>query len=152
MSQQNVLYPYHPITGLRLVASVDFISGQVPRDIHKQGGAVVLGEASETIVFWDGAEEQKLAGALFLADENGNECLDIEAIWHSQEVDSVPRRLGATVTTSTMPNSLRDALQELASAAREVILDINTGKDGTASAATLRTLLEAKNLWEDFDE
>ena len=152
MATHNVLYPFHPVSGLPLVATIDLIPGQVPRTIQKVDGAIQFGEASETDVDWNAAQEQKLNGDLFMADEAGNSCLQSEAVWHPNELTRVRTLLGATCTTVDTANHLRQALQELSSAAREVVLDVDSGKDPTASALQLKALLEAKGLWEDFTE
>jgi hypothetical protein len=47
------------------------------------------------------------------------------------------------------PNS--EALPELASAAREVVLDVESGVCPKAAVTQLKELLVRLNLWEDFD-
>ncbi|EPJ5561256.1 hypothetical protein ACQYZY_26775 [Pseudomonas aeruginosa] len=152
MPKKTVLYPYHPVSGHPLVATVDFIPGQVPRTVVKVDGEIQLDEASETDVDWNAAQEQNLNGDLFLADEAGNVCLQSEAVWKTEELCRISPQLGATATSIDTPNHLRQTLQELSSAAREVFLDLDSGQDPMASALQLKALLEANGLWEDFTD
>ncbi|WP_157893806.1 MULTISPECIES: hypothetical protein [Pseudomonas] len=48
-----------------------------------------------------------------------------------------------------LPNS--EPLLEVASAAREVVLDVESGACPKASVTQLKDLLVRLNLWEDFD-
>lgn len=147
----NIQYPYHPATGLRLVKTIDFVPAGVAQDIIKLDGEIQYEEAGGSTMHWNNTEGQRLGGNTFLADEDGNECLSSEAVWSAVEADSIPIEVPGAHSSVTMPNSLRAQLQELASAAREVVLDTEQGSDAKASSSALKALLQQHGLWEDFE-
>ena len=146
----TILFPYHPVTGLRLEQTVDYIPAATPRDIFKENGELVLGEADGQKVCWDGAEFQASGGDSFHCDSNGNECLACEAVWSPEAQDSIEIEMGGKATGIVTPNGLRDLLLELASAAREVVLDSETGANTDESCKAVKRLLMEHGLWEDF--
>lgn len=152
MQQKPIMFAYHPVSGLQLTATLDYVPGLVPRTIQKIGGVFELGEASETDVDWNAAEQQCQQGDVFLADDAGNVCLQSEVVWRLNEFPRIDPRKGAISTAAASPNQLRQTLLEISSAAREVFLDLDSGKDAMESALQLKALLEAKGLWEDFTD
>lgn len=146
----TILFPYHPVTGLRLEQTVDYIPASAPRDIFKENGELVIGEADGQKVCWDGAESQVSGGESFLSDNNGNECLVCEAVWVPEAQDSIKIEVSGKATGIVTPNGLRDLLLELASAAREVVLDSETGANTDESCKAVKRLLMEHGLWEDF--
>ncbi|MHC5194745.1 hypothetical protein ACYSUW_13420 [Pseudomonas frederiksbergensis] len=149
---QPILFPYHPIMGNRLIATLDFVLGTVPRDIHKEDGQIVLGEASETEMNWNAAEEQSMHGVRFLVTEDGHECLEHEALWREEDVDHIVIDAPGTAATAHTANTLRDQLAELGSAAREVVLNAEAGQKNGNALAQLKHLLESLGLMEPVDE
>lgn len=154
MSNQT-LFPFHPVTGNRLTATLDFVPGIAHREISKTNGELGLGDASETAMDWNGAEEQKLHGASFLTNENADECLIHEVLWREEDVDSIVIEEPGIATTTHSPNTQRDRLAELGSAAREVVLRSDDGQsiqDIGEAVATLKALLDAMGLMDPDDE
>lgn len=152
----NQLFPFHPVTGNRLTATIDFIPGAVHRDISKANGEIIFGEGGGTAINWDGAEEQMQHGLIYLTNTNADECLHHEAVWRSEDVDSIGIDVVGTFTSALTPNQLRDKLAELGSAAREVVLRSDEGQsiqDIGVAMAELKALLDAMGLLElDADE
>ncbi|MCU9529336.1 hypothetical protein [Pseudomonas mosselii] len=144
------LFPYHPATGLRLVQTIDYIPAAVPREIFKRDGQIQIEDAAGSNVHWDNAECQQMTGDTYLADESGTECLASEAIWSLEEGDSIDIDTPKDYATVTSPNVLRTQLLDLASAAREVVLDSEQKLDSKASCLALKELLQKLGLWEDF--
>ena len=151
MSNQT-LFPFHPVTGRRLSATIDFVPGAVHRDISKTNGELVLEDASETTMCWSAAEQQMQHGISFLTNENADECLELEALWRAEDVDSISIIKVGNATPALTPNQLREKLAELGSAAREVILQSNEGQNIGAALASLKDLLEAMDLMEPVEE
>lgn len=151
MSNQT-LFPFHPVTGRRLSATIDFVPGAVHRDISKTNGELVLEDASETTMCWNATEQQMQHGISFLTNENADECLEHEALWRAEDVDSISIIKVGSATPALTPNQLREKLAELGSAAREVILQSNEGQNIGASLASLKDLLEAMDLMEPVEE
>lgn len=149
---QPILFPYHPIMGNRLIATLDFVLGTVPRDIHKEGGQIVFGEASETEMNWNAAEEQSKHGIRFLVTEDGHECLEHEALWREEDVESIEVKVPGASTDALTANVLRDRLAELGSAAREVVLNAEAGQKNGDALAQLKDLLASLGLMEPVDE
>lgn len=146
----HTLFPYHPATGMRLVQTIDYIPAAVPQEIFKRDGQIKIEGAAGSTVHWDNAECQKMVGDTYLADESGTECLASEAIWSPEEGDSIDIDNPKECSTVSSPNALRTQLQELASAAREMVLDSEQTLDLEASSSALKALLQKLGLREDF--
>lgn len=154
MSDQT-LYPYHPVTGRRLTATIDFVPGRVNRDISKTNGELEFDEASETDMCWNAAEDQKQHGVSFLTNDDADECLVHEALWLTQDVVSIVIEEAGTATLALTPNQLRDKLAELGSAAREVVIRNEEGhtiQDIGVALTALKELLDAMGLLEPEDD
>lgn len=149
---QPILFPFHPVTGLRLCATLDFVQGIVHRDIVKEDGLVVLEDGTETQMDWNAAEEQANCTVRFLATEDGNECLEHEALWREDDVESIQITEPGKATEALTANVLRDRIAELGSAAREVVLDCEEGKNVGDAMAALKDLLEAMGLMDAAEE
>lgn len=149
---QPILFPYHPIRGNRLIATLDCVLGTVPRDIYSEGDQIVFGEASETVMDWNAAEEQNKHGTRFLVTEDGHECLVHEALWREEEVELIEVNVPGPTTDALTANVLRERLAELGSAAREVVLNAEAGQKNGDALAQLKHLLEALGLMEPVDE
>jgi len=152
----NQLFPFHPVTGNRLTATIDFVPGAVHRDISRINGVLEVEEAPETSMCWNAAEEQKSNGIGFLTNDNADECLEYEAVWREADVDAIQIEVPGSATPVLTPNKLRDKLAELGSAAREVVLRSDEGQsiqDIGVAMAELKALLDAMGLLElDADE
>lgn len=152
---QTILYPYHPVTGLRLNATLDFIEGAVHSDICKQDGQLVVEPGSETQILWNTAEEQTSCALRFLLDDDNTECLEHEALWREEDVDRIEIAVPGRATPAITANTLRDRLAELGSAAREVVIRSDEGQTLQAigdAVATLKELLDSMGLMEPVDE
>lgn len=151
MNQQiQTLFPFHPVTGYRLRATVDYLVGTVLREIQKDNGEVIYEDGTHTEVDWNAAEEQVKQGSVFLLTEDGAMCLESEAIWREDDVEVI--EIDEVVVTTEMvgPNKLRADQLELSSAAREVVLDIENGACPKAAADQLKALLVGLGLWEEY--
>ena len=151
MNQQiQTLFPFHPVTGYRLCATVDYLMGTVLREIQKVDGEIICEEGTETVIDWNAAEEQVKQGSVYLLTEDGAICLENEAIWREDDVDVI--EIDEVVVTTEMvgPNKLRADQLELASAAREVVLDIESGACPKAAADQLKALLVGLGIWEEY--
>lgn len=151
MNQQiQTLYPFHPVTGYRLCATVDYLMGTVLREILKDDGEILYEDGTHTDVDWNAAEEQVKQGTIYLQTEHGAICLESEAIWREDDVDVI-EIVEVVVTTDLVgPNKLRADQLELASAAREVVLDIENGACPKAAAEQLKALMVGLGLWEEY--
>jgi hypothetical protein len=149
---QTILYPYHPVTGLRLNATLDFIEGAVHSDICKQNGQLIVESGSETQMLWDTAEEQSSCALRFLLDDDNTECLEHEALWREVDADRIEIDVPGRATPAITANTLRDRLAELGSAAREVVLNAEAGQNNGDALAHLKHLLESLGLMEPVDE
>ncbi|MGE8063753.1 hypothetical protein [Pseudomonas sp. NPDC089569] len=149
---QPVLYPYHPVSGKRLSATLDFIEGSVACDIFKEDGKLVIEQGSETQMLWDTAEEQNSCAVRFLLDDDNTECLEQEALWREVDADRIEIDVPGSATTALTANTLRARLAELGSAAREVVLNAEAGQKNGDALAQLKYLLESLGLMEPVDE
>lgn len=147
----TTLFPYHPTTGLRLEMTIELIPAGVPQQIFKQSGKTNFEFTGGSQLNWDASETQQAGDDVFLADSAGTECLLSEAVWCEIEGDSIVLQNPGTHTSVVCANSLRDQLRELASSAREVVLDVEQGTDPEASTIALKALLVKLNLWEEFE-
>jgi hypothetical protein len=149
---QPILFPFHPVNGLRLCATLDFVQGIVHREIVKEDGMVVLEDGTETEMDWNAAQEQANCTVRFLATEDGNECLEYEAVWREDDVESIQITEPGKATKALSANVLRDRIAELGSAAREVVLNYDEGKNVGDALAALKDLLEAMDLMDPVEE
>ncbi len=147
----TTLFPYHPTTGLRLEKTIEFIPAGVPQQIFKEAGQTQFEFTGGSQLNWDASETQQVGDDVYLADSDGTECLLSEAVWSEIEGDSIAIEIPGTHTSVVCANSLRDQLRELASSAREAVLDVEQGTDPEASTIALKALLVKLGLWEEFE-
>lgn len=155
MSDQT-LYPYHPVTGSRLTATIDYVPGLVDRvGLSKINGVVELEDGSETAMCWNAAEDQKKHGVIFLTNDDGDQCLEHEALWREDDEDGIDIEVAGKATPALSPNQLRDQLAELGSAAREVVIRNEEGhtiQDIGVALTALKEILDAMGLLEPEDD
>ena len=147
----TTLFPYHPTTGLRLEVTIQFIPAGSPQQITKVDGEIIFEITDDSEPNWDNSETQQVGTDVYLADSDGTECLLSEAVWSEIEGDSIAIEIPGTHTSVVCANSLRDQLRELASSAREAVLDVEQGTDPEASTIALKALLVKLGLWEEFE-
>lgn len=145
-----LLYPYHPATGMRLIQAIDYIPALVPQDIYQENGEIRLENAHGSNLDWDSSETQAVGNDIYLADDDGNRCLASEAVWSEMCDESIEIVTPGRNSCPEMPNHLRNQLLEMASAAREVIIDLGQGRDCVTSCELLKKLLIERNLWEEY--
>lgn len=134
-------YPYHPATGLRLVKTVDYVPGLVLQTIFKAGSDLVIEDAMGTCLDWNRAETQEMDGDIFLADEDGNQCLASEAIWCHEDIAQQPISTQSIHSRAVGPNELRSALRRVTQAAQHLLHQIEKGSDHATTTQEIENLL-----------
>ncbi|MBM3105631.1 hypothetical protein IIE18_10810 [Pseudomonas sp. V1] len=105
----TTLYPYHPVTGDRLVATCEIIPGCVPREISMVDDKLVIEEGSETIVSWNAQEIAQMNSRFVLMTDAGHVCLDSEVSWDAMDADCIPQHEPKPATAYPTNRNLMDA-------------------------------------------
>jgi len=109
----SICYPYHPVTGERLVGTVEFVPGVYHRDILRVDGAIKLEDGDGTAMNWDGQVTAVVQGQEFLVTDSGAACLLSEVRWEPVESDQIDVEVPGHATTVSDYNLIVEALVSL---------------------------------------
>jgi len=109
----SICYPYHPVTGERLVGTVEFVPGVYHRDILRVDGAINLDDGDGTAMNWDGQVTAVVQGQEFLVTDSGDSCLLNEVRWDPVEADQIDVEVPGHATSVSDYNLVVDTLVSL---------------------------------------
>lgn len=138
------LFAYHPITGARLVKTVDSLIVECPTIIYRKGESITVDAFDIDTPCLSASSRISLDDAPFVQTGSGHVCLLSEAIWSPQNVatlsDFVP---GKATDFPTYNDALKDLLK-LGRAARNRLVACEGGD-------LARAVIELERAFQDSD-
>lgn len=128
----TICYPYHPVSGERLVGSFELIPGVYHREITKDDCTVKLDEGDGTAMNWDGQITAKIQGQEVLVTASGDTCLLGEARWSPKEAEQIELDAKGHATLVKDYNQLAAELEVLQVSVNAALLALELGDSGQA--------------------
>ncbi|HHH9443124.1 TPA: hypothetical protein ACP32N_005112 [Pseudomonas aeruginosa] len=147
MSITHRLYPFHPVTGDRLVGTLEMIPALVPREIYRDEGVTTIEDGTESQINWNAQEVATLNGQQVLVTEAGASCVQSEILWAVHDVERLEVKNARPATTCPSFNSLMFAYIVLHMTLKCTIGNLKAGY----SEGQLDTLLGQLNPLFDVD-
>ena len=112
----TICYPYHPVSGERLVGSFELVPGVYHREITRFEGSIHLDDGDGTAMNWDGQITATIQGQEVLVTDSGDACLLSEAHWSPEEAEQIELDAQGHATNIKDYNQLAAALARLQTA------------------------------------
>ncbi len=123
----TICYPYHPVSGERLVGSFELVPGVYHREITRVDGAIQLDDGDGTAMIWDGQITATIQGQEVLVTDSGDACLLSEAYWSPEEAEQVELDVQGHATNVRDYNQLAAALARLQTAVNAALQALELG-------------------------
>lgn len=117
----TIKYPFHPVTGERLVGSLEMIPAIGYREMSQVNAVNVIQDATETTVSWDAQRAVMCRGEMYLVTESGKGCLAGEAIWSEADEQQIEVCVPGPASQFESVNSTLTQLHNISAAGKAVI-------------------------------
>lgn len=124
----TICYPYHPVSGERLVGTFELVPGVYHREITRIDGALQLDDGDGTAMNWDGQITATIQGQEVLVTDSGDACLLSEAHWSPEEAEQIELDVQGHATNVRDYNQLAGALAELQTGVRAALQALVLGE------------------------